>query len=138
MRRYAKIVSDVIDSTSKNGEDLNGDYETLRKSIDTDTIADLTSERLAEIKAHFQSGTDKYQQNVNQLQQAPVPVKLLGRHKLLVRDYQDYANACQAMTNSLEPDQVTIDVDKFNQSEKDQESSIAKVSNVTTRIMSTM
>ncbi|KRK66927.1 hypothetical protein FC79_GL001768 [Lentilactobacillus buchneri DSM 20057] len=135
MQRYAKTVSDVIDETSKNGEDLNADYETLRKAIDNQTVADLTSDQLAGIQAHFQSGTDKYQDNVNKLEQVAVPVKLLGKHKLLVRHYEDYANACQAMTDSIDPQASTVDVDKFNQAEKDQENSIAKVSSTTTRIM---
>ncbi len=87
------------------------------------------------IKDHFQSGTDKYNDNVNKLQQVAVPVKLLGKHKLLVRHYEDYANACQAMTDSIDPDAAKVDADKFNQSEKDQENSIAKVSSTTTRIM---
>ncbi|GHP15235.1 hypothetical protein YK48G_26600 [Lentilactobacillus fungorum] len=136
MTRYAKVVSDVIDSTSANGEDLNGDFEVLRKAIDNDTVSGLTSDELAKIKAHFQSGTDKYQDNVNKLQQAPVPVKVLGKHKMLVRHYEDYANACQAMTDSINPDAQTVNVDQFNQAEKDQESSIEKVSKITTRIMS--
>ncbi|KRL21927.1 hypothetical protein FC98_GL000486 [Lentilactobacillus kisonensis DSM 19906 = JCM 15041] len=135
MQRYVKVVSDVIDSTSANGEDLNADFEVLRKAINDDTVSDLTTEQLTKIKTHFQSGTDKYQDNVNKLQQAPVPVKVLGKHKMLVRHYEDYANACQAMTDSVDPEAVTIDVDKFNKSEKDQEASIAKVSSVTTRIM---
>lgn len=135
MQRYAKTVSDVIDDTSKNGEDLNADYETLRKAIDDDSIADLTGDQLKSIKDHFQSGTDKYKDNVNKLQQVAVPVKLLGKHKLLVRHYEDYAEACKAMTDSIDPDASTVDVDRFNQSEKDQENSIAKVSSTTTRIM---
>lgn len=135
MQRYAKTVSDVIDATSKNGEDLNDDYETLRKAIDNNSVAELTSDQLKGIKDHFQSGTDKYKDNVNKLQQVAVPVKLLGKHKLLVRHYEDYADACQAMTDSIDAEAANVDADKFNQSEKDQENSIAKVSSTTTRIM---
>ncbi len=136
LRRYAKTVSDVIDSTQDNGTDLNGDYEALRKAIDSNSVSELGAEKLSEIKAHFQSGTDKYQDNVNKLEQAPVPVKVLGRHKMLIRAYEDYAQACQAMTDSVEPDAGTVNTVQFNQAEKDQESSIEKVSNATTRIMS--
>lgn len=138
MQRYAKVVSDVIDSTSANGTDLNDDFETLRKAIDADTVSELSTDELVRIKAHFQSGTDKYKENVNKLQQAPVPVKVLGKHKMLVRHYEDYTNACQAMTDSIDPDATTINVDQFNKSERDQEGSIAKVSSVTTRIMGGM
>ncbi|KRM45219.1 hypothetical protein FEZ41_12845 [Lentilactobacillus parafarraginis] len=135
LQRYAKIVSDVIEATQTNGEDLNADYETLRKAIDSDQVSDLSSDQLTKIKAHFQSGTDKYNDNVNQLQQAPVPVKVLGKHKMLVRAYEDYAAACQAMTDSIDPAKQVVAVDAFNQAEKDQEAHIAKVSDVTTRIM---
>lgn len=75
LRRYAKIVSDIIDSTQSNGEDLNADYEVLRKSIDDKTVSDLGSDRLTQIKTHFQSGTDKYQDNVNKLEQARYRLK---------------------------------------------------------------
>ncbi|GAF37268.1 hypothetical protein [Lentilactobacillus farraginis] len=135
LRRYAKVVSDIIDATQTNGEDLNADYEILRKTIDDGTVADLGTDQLARIKAHFQAGTDKYKDNVTKLEQAPVPVKVLGKHKLLVRAYADYAAACQAMTDSLDAEAGSINTDQFNQAEKDQEAHIAKVSDVTTRIM---
>lgn len=126
LRRYAKIVSDIIDSTQSNGEDLNADYEVLRKSIDDKTVSDLGSDRLTQIKTHFQSGTDKYQDNVNKLEQAPVPVKILGKHKILVRAYADYANACQDMTDSLNPEDASIDAKKFNRSEKTRKITLQK------------
>lgn len=135
LSRYAKIVSDIIEATQKNGEDLNADYETLRKAIDNQTVSELGSDQLTQIKTHFQAGTDKYLDNVNKLEQAPVPVKLLGKHKMLVRAYQDYTDACQTMTDSLDPKAGQINTEQFNQSEKDQETHIAKVSDVTTRIM---
>lgn len=53
MQRYAKVVSDVINATEENGEDLNADYETLRNAIDHDTIADLSGDKLKAIRIIF-------------------------------------------------------------------------------------
>ncbi|WP_172188839.1 hypothetical protein [Lentilactobacillus kribbianus] len=132
---YTGVLSQVIDSTSKNGSDLNDDFELVRNAIDNDKVAEIGSEKLLAIKQHFQSGTDVYQNNLQKLEAVATPVKLIGRQKQMISAYRSYAQACQIMTNSILPDENTIDVDAFNQSEKDQEAAIAKVSDYTTRIM---
>lgn len=135
---YAGVLSQVIDSTTENGADLNTDFEILRKAIDDDQVADLDAAKLTQIKDHFQSGTDVYKANQLQLEKVAVPVKLLGRHKQLIKSYTDYTNACQAMTDSINPDDSTINIEVFDQAEKDQEESIASISNITSRIMGAM
>ncbi|AQW21754.1 hypothetical protein PL11_007425 [Lentilactobacillus curieae] len=135
VQTYAKVISDVIDFTGTNGEDLNADFETLRKAVDNDSVSEISVAELTRIKDHFQSGTDKYQENVNKLQNASVPVRILGRHKTMVAAYHDYADACQSMTDSIDADNQQIDTDKFNQSEKDQENFIDKFSKAANRVM---
>ena len=135
VQTYAKVISDIIDFTGQNGEDLNADFETLRKAVDDDSVASIGEEELTRIKNHFQSGTDKYQDGVNKLENAPVPVKLLGRHKTMVNAYKEYADACQQMTDSIDLDNQQINQDQFNQSEKDQEDFIDKFSKAANRVM---
>ncbi|WP_283678005.1 hypothetical protein [Lentilactobacillus sp. Marseille-Q4993] len=137
-QHYAQVISDVIDFTGTNGEDLNDDFETLRKAVDADNVSDISTEELTRIRDHFQSGTDKYKDRVNQLQQVSVPVRILGRHKTMVSAYTDYANACQAMTDSIKPEESTVDADAFNQSEKDQEASIDRFSKAANRVMTNL
>lgn len=135
---YAGVLSQVIDSTTQNGSDLNDDFEILRKAVDDDKVADIDTDALTKIKNHFQEGTDIYKADLLKLEKVAVPVKLLGRHKQLVRYYEEYTNACQAMTDSINPEGHSIAVEMFNQAEKDQEASIASISNTTSRIMSAM
>ncbi|GAY72589.1 hypothetical protein [Lentilactobacillus kosonis] len=135
VQTYAKVISDVIDFTGQNGEDLNADFETLRKAVDDNAVANIGEEELTRIKDHFQSGTDKYQDSVNKLENAPVPVKLLGRHKTMVTAYRSYADACQQMTDSIDPANQQINEVAFNQSEKDQENFIDKFSKAANRVM---
>lgn len=135
---YTKVLTDVIDSTTKNGEDLNDDYELIKKSMDSDSVAQLDTDELSRIKKHFQDGTDRYQENVNKLQNLKVPVKLMGKNTQLINAYKEYAQACQDMTDSIDASNQKVDVAKFQQSEKDQEDAIGKVSNTTGRIMNSL
>ncbi|MCY9807119.1 hypothetical protein OXT66_06165 [Lentilactobacillus senioris] len=135
---YAGVLSQVIDSTTQNGSDLNDDFEILRKAVDDNKVADIDTAELTKIQKHFQEGTDIYKENLLKLEKVAVPVKILGRHKQLIKHYEDYTNACQAMTDSINPEANSVVVDMFNQSEKDQEAAIAAISNTTSRIMSAM
>ena len=134
IRTYAKTISDVVEQTSKNSEDLNGDFEVVRKAIDTDKVSDLSQEKLQAIKDHFQSGTDKYNAMVNTLEKVAVPVKLLGKHKQLVHAYEEYAESCQAMTDSISPDSG-VDVNNFNKCESNQDNRVSTFSDTSSRIM---
>ncbi|WP_279403950.1 hypothetical protein [Secundilactobacillus kimchicus] len=117
---------------------MNTDFEKLRTAIDNDSVAALGQATLTEIKTTFQRGTDVYLSNLNELQQAPVPVRLLGRHKQLVAAYRNYQQACQAMVDAIDADGVSVNVDVFNESEREQENMMTKVTSTTQRIMATV
>lgn len=138
MASYLPILTQIIESTDKTGGEMNADFEQLRQAIDQDQVATLGTDTLTAIKATFQKGTDTYTQNLNQLQQASVPVRILGKHKQLVSAYRNYAEACQAMVNAIDPDQQVVDVDAFNTSEHEQENMMEKVTTAAQRIMATV
>ncbi|RRK11886.1 hypothetical protein D1831_00670 [Lactiplantibacillus garii] len=135
VQTYMPVLSKVIESTEKMGEQLNPSFEKLRKAIDADEVAKMVPAEFNDIQMEFSDGTEQYQQNVAQLKKAQVPVRLMGRHRNLLTAYEAYANACAAMTASMNVEDQTIDVAAFNQAEKDQEAEMERVSSDVQRIM---
>lgn len=138
MNHYLPKLTEVIQKTEDTGGEMNTNFEKLRTAIDNDSVAALGQATLTEIKTTFQRGTDVYLSNLNELQQAPVPVRLLGRHKQLVAAYRNYQQACQAMVDAIDADGVSVNVDVFNESEREQENMMTKVTSTTQRIMATV
>ncbi|WP_288528810.1 hypothetical protein [uncultured Secundilactobacillus sp.] len=138
MNHYLPKLTEVIQKTEDTGGEMNTDFEKLRTAIDNDAVAALGQATLTEIKTTFQRGTDVYLSNLNELQQAPVPVRLLGRHKQLVAAYRNYQQACQAMVDAIDADGVSVNVDVFNESEREQENMMTKVTSTTQRITATV
>lgn len=135
VQTYMPVLSKVIESTEKMGEQLNPSFEKLRKAIDADEVAKMVPAEFNDIQMEFSDGTEQYQTNLAQLKKAQVPVRLMGRHRNLLAAYEAYANACAAMTASMNIEDQTIDVPAFDQAEKDQETEMGKVSNDVQRIM---
>ncbi|BDZ29978.1 hypothetical protein RA086_02230 [Lactiplantibacillus sp. WILCCON 0030] len=135
MATYMPVLSKVIESTEKMGEELNPSFEKLRQAIDDDAVAKMVPAEFNDIQMEFTDGTEQYQQNLQKLQKAGVPARLIGRHRNLIAAYEAYANACAAMTASLNITDQTVDVAAFNQAEKDQETEMTHVSNDVQRIM---
>lgn len=138
LNHYLPELTEVIQSTEELGDEMNTDFQTLRDAIDNGEVADLGQEKLTAIKTTFQNGTDTYLTNLNKLQQASVPVRLLGRHKQLVAAYKNYQQACQAMVDAIDVEQVSVDVAIFDEAEHEQENMMAKVTAATQRIMATI
>ncbi len=138
MAGYLQALTKIIEATDKTGGDMNPDFTKLRQAIDDNKVTDLDETALTDIKATFQTGTDAYVDNLNKLQQASVPVRILGKHKQLVAAYRNYSEACQNMVNAIDPATQKIDVDAFDQSEKEQENMMEKVTSATQRIMSSV
>ncbi len=136
VQTYMPVLSKVIESTEKMGEQLNPLFEKLRKAVDDDAVAQMVPAEFNDIQMEFSDGTEQYQKNLAQLKKVQVPVRLIGRHRNLLAAYETYTNACAAMTTSLNIDDQTIDVDTFNQAEKDQEAAMERVSGDVQRIMS--
>lgn len=135
MNSYLPVLSSVLQGTEDEANDMNDDFEVVRQALEDGAVADLGSERLAAIKAHFQKGTDGYTDKLNQLQQASAPVRILGKHKTLVAAFRNYTEGCQAMTDSINAEAATVDEAAFNAAEKTQENAMEKVTSMMQRIM---
>lgn len=135
INHYLPQLTEVIQSTEETGDQMNADFERLRQAVDDNQVSDLGQTTLTAIKETFQRGTDTYLENVNKLQQASVPVRLLGRHKQLVSAYRNYQEACQAMVDAIDTDAVAVNATIFNEAEHEQEHMMSKVTATTQRIM---
>ncbi|QMU07049.1 hypothetical protein [Levilactobacillus suantsaii] len=138
MSTYIGTLSQVLQGTEDEADQMNTDFETVRKALDNGTVAELTVADLTDIKTHFQAGTTAYQGKLDQLQNASVPVRILGKHKALVAAYRTYVAGCQSMTDSLDADQQTVDQAAFDAAEKTQENAMTKVTAATQRIMTSV
>jgi len=135
MSAYFPVLSDILTKTDEMGEKMSTDFTELRKAIDDGKLSEVAADRLTAIKANFQVGTDAYAENVNRLEQASVPVRILGKHKQLVAAYRNYATACQQMVDAIDVENANVDEKAFNESEKTQENMMDKVSLYAQRIM---
>lgn len=137
MSAYFPVLSDVLTKTDDMGEQMSEDFTTLKTAVDADNVSDLGNEKLVAIRDNFQRGTDFYAENVNKLEQASVPVRILGKHKQLVAAYRNYAEACQAMVDAIDVQNLAVNATAFNESEKTQEHMMEKISNAAQKIMAT-
>jgi len=135
MNGYIKILSGVLQTTEEGAGEMNDDFEKMRKAIDNDTVSDLSQVDLQKVADNFQRGTDAYEANLNKLEQASVPVRVLGKHKSLAAAYRVYTEACQSMTDSIDVEHQTVNADAFNAAETTQENAMEKVTAATQRIM---
>lgn len=135
MNGYIKVLSGVLQTTEEGAGTMNDDFEKIRGAIDHETVGELSQVDLQKIADNFQRGTDAYEDNLTKLEQANVPVRVLGKHKSLVSAYRTYADACQAMTNSIDVEHQAVDQTAFDAAEKTQENAMEKVTAATQRIM---
>ncbi|MEJ6400196.1 hypothetical protein [Nicoliella lavandulae] len=133
MSNYAPTISQLITETDKTGEKLAKYYEPLKEAIDKDK--DLSDIDLKATREHFQNGTTFYKETLRKLKTLGVPARVLGKHKLLVGAYSDYADACQEMVDSINVDGHTVDKGVFKDSEEAQSDSVARVVKYTQKIL---
>lgn len=132
MSDYAPVIINLITSTNRIGGKMQKYFTPLKKALKGQNVSKID---LKQTKKVFQQGTDKYKKLLLKLKNTPVPVKVIGPSKLLDSAYQSYVKSCQAMTDSLDPDNQKVDVKKFNQSEKDQDHNVSQVVGWIHRIM---
>ncbi|MCF6515626.1 hypothetical protein GSH19_05615 [Lactobacillus sp. S2-2] len=126
---YGPKLGEIIEDTNNIGEEMNDSYLLVKKYIDDNTI-DID---LVQIQDKFQNGTDKYKRNLVSLKNLKAPIKELGKHNQMISAYEDYVDGCQLMVDSLNDD--SVDEEKFNESEKNQEESSDRVTKVVQRIL---
>ncbi|GAF41036.1 hypothetical protein FC83_GL001899 [Agrilactobacillus composti DSM 18527 = JCM 14202] len=125
--RYAQMINGLVQNLEDNQSDLNGDFEKLKKAVETDTVADIPSDDYWAIQEHFQRGTDSYKDQLNKLKKTPAPARVAGTQFNLVSAYQDFVDGCQAMVDSMQ-DNRTISKSAFAAAEKAQDEASEKIS----------
>lgn len=124
--RYAQLINGMIQNLEDNQTDLNGDYERLKKAIEADKVAEISSADYWAIQEHFQKGTDSYQDQLAKLKKGQAPARIIGTQHLLVDAYGQFVEGCQTMVDSMLDDR-TIDVAKFDEAEQAQDQATDKI-----------
>ncbi len=115
---YIQMINQLIQDTEAVGEKMNPKFEEVKKAIEDNQLATLSSEQLSEILATFNEGTQTYKAYLSKLQRLKAPARVIGLHKKLVAAYQKYVQGCLDMIASLEGE---VDVEAFNQAEQHQD-----------------
>lgn len=135
IQTYAGLISRVTDVLEQTGEQVDPYFQELKKCLQLGQVEELDQSRLAEIKSQFQKATDRYQSIEKEIVNEKAPVKLIGKHQLLKRDYVRYVAECQKMVDAVDLEYKRIDVQAFSNSEKSQEDIMAQITKTLTRIM---
>lgn len=122
---YVQNINTIVEKTEQIGEGMHPYYEDIRKAIDEDTLADLTAERLTEIREIFAKGTAEYQAMFAQITALRPPAKVMGIHKKFERAYKDYVAGCEEMVAAIQ-DQVAVEA--FNHAEEVQDQATDTIS----------
>ncbi|MDF7627363.1 chemotaxis protein [Leuconostocaceae bacterium ESL0723] len=127
IQTYLQTLQTVLGDTQEAANQVSPYFVKLDEARQADKLGDLPKAEFAEIKAEFDDAVGVYQKNATILADAKPPVRWLGVHKLLVKNYADYAKATEAMADAVVLDGQKIKEAEFSQSEKDQETSMNKV-----------
>lgn len=122
---YVQKINDIVKETEQIGEQMNPNYEEIRKAIDEKQIDTITEERLQEISGVFKAGTEKYQQMLQQVEALRPPAKVMGIHKKFEKAYTKYISGCEEMILSVEG---KIDAPAFDAAEKKQDEATDEIS----------
>lgn len=128
---YFQTINDVISDTEEMGSKMHPYYESLRKAIDNQD--EVSKEELAKVETIFEEGCDTYDTYQTKVETLQAPVKLMGLHKKFVKSYSDYVAACHAMLEAVNPEEG-LNIEQFNQAEKEQDDHSQKVSQVVARM----
>ena len=131
---YFQTINDVISDTEEMGSKMHPYYESLRQAIDNNEA--VSTEELAKVQTIFEEGCETYDTYQAKVEKLQAPVKLMGLHKKFVNAYIAYVKACHDMLEATNPEQG-LNVEAFNQAEKDQDEYSQKVSQAVAR-MATM
>ncbi|WP_353989385.1 hypothetical protein ABVF11_06540 [Pediococcus argentinicus] len=135
IQKYANSITTVTDIVEKTGDQVDPFFQQLKDVLKNNKVSELGTDKLSEIKDHFQIATDAYRKCEDIIQKAQAPVRLIGKHRQFQSAFKNYTSACQNMVDAVDPEKQTVDEQKFNQSEADQEQHMEKVTSALTRIM---
>lgn len=124
---YVQTINDIVTDTEKIGEDMNPDYEIIRKAIDENQLDSLSAERLAEIAEHFEKGTKKYKAMLEKVSGLRPPAKVMGIHSKFRRSYEKYVAGCEEMIQAIQGENG-VDVKGFDAAEEKQDEATDEIS----------
>ncbi|GKT04238.1 hypothetical protein ACRYI5_10610 [Furfurilactobacillus sp. WILCCON 0119] len=127
MMVYGRTLSQLITDTEDVQKDLEPYYSKLKQGTVGGQLIDLSSTELADIKAEFQDGTDRYKAYNEKLKRMQAPARFMGKQQSLKAAYEAYTAGCQAMTDSLVLETSSVDQAKFDQSETDQNEAMDRI-----------
>ncbi|CAM4001141.1 hypothetical protein [Catellicoccus marimammalium] len=128
---YFQNINDLITNTEEVGSKMHPYYEEIRTALDENK--EISVETLAKVHTIFEEGVEQYQEYCKQVDSWKVPVKLMGLHTKLAKAYHHYVDACEAMLNSVNPDEG-LNKEAFNQSEQEQDQYSQEVSAIVARM----
>lgn len=134
-QQYVQTLQKVLVSTEEIATNVEPFFLKLATAMDAQDLTQLSQAEFSEIKAEFEDTVSAYQNNAQTLQHAQAPVRLLGTHKSLVKNYQNYADATQMMSDALHIADQSVDNEAFKKSEKDQEDYMGKIQTNIQKIM---
>lgn len=134
-QQYVQTLQKVLVSTEEIATNVEPFFSKLATAMDAQDLTQLSQAEFSEIKAEFEDTVSAYQNNAQTLQHAQAPVHLLGTHKSLVKNYQNYADATQMMSDALHIADQSVDNEAFKKSEKDQEDYMGKIQTNIQKIM---
>ncbi|WP_349515511.1 chemotaxis protein [Leuconostoc suionicum] len=132
---YVQTLQEVLTITQDTADRVAPFFTKLDDAKEANTVADIPAAEFAEIKAEFEDAVAAYQKNAQILNTVQAPVRLLGLHKSLAKNYSAYAEATNMMSDALNVTNQTVDDVLYVKSEEDQELYLGKIQANVSKIM---
>ncbi|WP_407894443.1 hypothetical protein [Lacticaseibacillus sp. N501-2] len=127
LMHYAQLINLIMDDTEAEQDQMSPKFEALKQALLNGNIGDFDKEAYAQTITSFQDGTDHYNSMLEKLQNAKVPAKLMGNHKLLTSAFTDFVKGCQDMVDSLHDNPTEFDEGAFSMAEADQDAASSRL-----------
>lgn len=132
---YVQTLQEVLTITQDTADRVAPFFTKLDDAKETNAVADIPAAEFAEIKAEFEDAVAAYQKNAQILNTVQAPVRLLGLHKSLAKNYSAYAEATNMMSEALNVADQTVNDALYVKSEEDQELYLGKIQANVSKIM---
>ena len=132
---YVQTLQEVLTITQDTADRVAPFFTKLDDAKEANAVADIPAAEFAEIKAEFEDAVAAYQKNAQILNTVQAPVRLMGLHKSLSKNYSAYAGATNMMSEALNVADQTVDDVLYVKSEEDQELYLGKIQANVSKIM---
>ncbi len=132
---YVQTLQEVLTITQDTADRVAPFFTKLDDAKEANAVANIPAAEFAEIKAEFEDAVAAYQKNAQILNTVQAPVRLMGLHKSLAKNYSAYAGATNMMSEALNVADQTVDDVLYVKSEEDQELYLGKIQANVSKIM---